>query len=82
MTIGNAGGIGREACPQGRDVRQSAGLRDRLVEALGKFGLAAAIMRQRQEFDDGPAGLPLGQLSAKRLEGRGGRLLAGKSWSR
>ena len=45
--VGNGGGIGRETPAEAIKIGQSAGIEFGL-DGLGEFGLACAVMRQRQ----------------------------------
>jgi len=52
--IGNGGGIGRKASAEAIEIGQSTGI-EFSVDDLGEFGLADAIMGQRQQPDHGAA---------------------------
>ena len=63
-----AGGIGRELGAQPSEVGQLADVQVG-GELTGEFGLAAALVRQRQQIDHEPAGFPVRQPFAQAIEG-------------
>ena len=66
--VGNGDGIGREAPAEQVEIGQSVGIEFDL-DGLGEFGLASAIMSQRQQPDHGAARPLLAVALQKRFEG-------------
>jgi len=65
--VGNGGGIGSKAPSEAIEIGQSAGV-ERGVDGGGKFGLAGAIMGERQQPDHGAARAFLAVCGEQRFE--------------